>query len=69
VKKNNGRGVMKGWIYRRAMNLKDFGERLHPKFIGRFVRDIGLAIRDWVLDHSTVDEVIVTAHGGRDEYR
>jgi hypothetical protein len=41
---------MKGWIYRRAMNLKDFGERIRPRFIGRVIRDIGLAIVDWILD-------------------
>jgi hypothetical protein len=40
---------MKGWIYRRAVGLKDFGERTRPLFIGRFIRDIGLAIRDWIL--------------------
>ncbi|MDR0709306.1 MAG: hypothetical protein LBF77_04490 [Spirochaetaceae bacterium] len=45
---------MKGWIYRRAVGLKDFGERIRPRFIGRLIRDTGLAIRDWVLTHSTI---------------
>jgi len=48
---------MKGWIYRRAVGIKEFGERLaHIKLIG--IRPmywasgplimLGLAIRDWV---------------------
>jgi hypothetical protein len=56
---------MKGWIYRRAVNLKDFGERIRPRCIGDIIRDIGLAIRDWVLTHSTVDEFMVTPHRDR----
>jgi hypothetical protein len=43
---------MKGWIFRRAVNLKDFGERIRPRWIGRFIRDIGLAARGWILGHS-----------------
>ena len=35
---------MVGFIYRRAINLKDFGERRRIGFCIRF----GLAIRDWV---------------------
>jgi hypothetical protein len=60
---------MKGWMYRRAVNLKDFGERLRPRCIGRIVRDIGLAIRDWILDHSTVDEYMVVLHRDKNEYQ
>jgi hypothetical protein len=56
---------MKGWIYRRAMNLKDFGERIRPRFIGRIVRDIGLAIRDRIIGRPTADEFMVTPHGSR----
>ncbi|GHV93219.1 hypothetical protein AGMMS50268_37220 [Spirochaetia bacterium] len=52
---------MKGWIYRRAMNLKDCGERIKPRFIGDIVRDIGLTVREWILGHTTV----VTPHRGR----
>jgi hypothetical protein len=48
---------MKGWIYRRAVNIRYFGERIRPLFVGRFIRDIGLALRGWVLDHSTATEV------------
>jgi hypothetical protein len=56
---------MKGWMYRRAVGLKDFGERTRPRFIGRLARDTGLAIRDWILDRSMVDEFMVTPHGSR----
>jgi hypothetical protein len=45
---------MKGWLYRSAVDIKKLGERIRPLFIGRFIRDIGLALRGWVLDHSTV---------------
>jgi hypothetical protein len=54
---------MKGWIYRRAVGLKDFGERHKMR---RLVA-LGLAIRDWVLDHSTVDEFMIAPHRGGDE--
>jgi hypothetical protein len=47
---------MKGWIYRRAVNLKDFGERIRPRFIGRVIRDIGLALRGWILGRSTAGD-------------
>jgi hypothetical protein len=56
---------MKGWIYRRAVNLKDFGERIRPRCIGDIIRNIGLAARNWVLTHTTVDEFMVTPHKGR----
>jgi hypothetical protein len=49
---------MKGWIYRSAVDIKKLGERIRTLFIGRFIRDIGLALRGWVLDHSTVGEVV-----------
>jgi hypothetical protein len=35
---------MRGWIYRRAVALKDFGERHN---IGFCIR-LGLALRGWV---------------------
>ena len=51
---------MKGFMYRRAVGLKDFGERLaHIKVLGfrvfwqpsgLFIR-LGLALRDRVLKH------------------
>jgi hypothetical protein len=54
------RGTMQGWIYRRAVGLKDFGERLsHIKIFGirifwlpagQIIR-WGLALRDWVLKY------------------
>jgi hypothetical protein len=47
---------MKGWIYRRAVDIKDFGERIKPRFIGRVIRDIGLALRGWILGCSTVGD-------------
>lgn len=56
---------MKGWIYRRAMNLKDMGERIRPRFIGDIIRDIGLAVRDWVLRNSTAGEFMGTRHRGK----
>ena len=48
---------MRGWIYRRAVGLKDFGERLaHIKVLGfrvfwrpsGLLIRLGLALRDWV---------------------
>jgi hypothetical protein len=36
---------MKGWIYRRAIALKDFGERSGINF----VRDAGLTLMDLIL--------------------
>jgi hypothetical protein len=45
---------MNGWIFRRAVALKDFGERTRLVFI----RDLGLAIREWVLRNSTVADSI-----------
>jgi hypothetical protein len=56
---------MKGWMYRRAVDLKNLGERISPRCIGCFIRNIGLAIRDWVLGHSTADEFMVTPRRGR----
>jgi hypothetical protein len=56
---------MKGWIYRRAVGLKDLGERIRPRRIGGVVRDIGLAVRDWVLGHSTAGEFMGTSRRGR----
>ena len=47
---------MKGWLYRRAVDIKDFGERIRPRFIGGIIRDIGLALRGWVLDNSTAGD-------------
>jgi hypothetical protein len=41
---------MKGRIYCRAVDIKNFGERIQPRFIGCVIRDIGLALRDWILD-------------------
>jgi hypothetical protein len=35
---------MNGWIYRRAIALKDFGERHNLPCIIR----LGLALKDWV---------------------
>jgi hypothetical protein len=35
---------MTGFIYRRAIDLKDFGERIDSGF---FIR-LGLALKDWV---------------------
>jgi hypothetical protein len=40
---------MKGWIYRRAVGLKDFGERHNLPGLIR----LGLVIRDWVIKFST----------------
>jgi hypothetical protein len=48
---------MRGWIYRRAIGLKDFGERMaHIKIFGirilwwpsGLLIRLGLALRDWV---------------------
>jgi hypothetical protein len=47
---------MKGWIYRRAADIKDFGERIRPRFIGRVIRDVGLALRGWDLGCSTAGD-------------
>jgi hypothetical protein len=41
---------MTGFLYRRAMNLKDAGERLHWNWLTR----IGLRAREWVIRHGKV---------------
>ena len=53
---------MKGWIYRRAMDLKDFGEL----FGINFIRDSGFALRDWVLGNSIAGDLsgMKTGSGG-----
>jgi hypothetical protein len=47
---------MKGWIYRRAVDIRYLGERIRPGFIGRVVRDIGLALREWVLGRTAAGD-------------
>jgi hypothetical protein len=60
VGKYFGRGTMQGWVYRRAIGLKDFGERLsRVKIFGvrvfwrpaGWIIMLGLALRDRVLKH------------------
>jgi hypothetical protein len=41
---------LSGWLYRRAINLKDAGERLRWGWLIR----LGLRLRDWVLDHGKI---------------
>ena len=38
---------MTGFIYRRAIDLKNFGERHN---VGLFIR-LGLSLRDWVMKY------------------
>jgi hypothetical protein len=38
---------MSGFLYRAAVAVKEFGERRHSGFCIR----LGLAIREWVLEH------------------
>jgi len=38
---------MRGWIYRRAVGLKEFGERHRIDFIIR----AGLALREWIIKY------------------
>jgi hypothetical protein len=45
---------MKGWMYRRAEGIKESGERLKL----RFLIVLGLAIRNFILDISTVEDFI-----------
>jgi len=47
---------MKGWIYRMAVRIKELGERTRPRFVGRVLRNIGLALKSRVLDGWTVGE-------------
>jgi hypothetical protein len=48
---------MNGWIYRRAVDIRYLGERIRPGFIGRVVRDIGLALREWVLGRTAARDL------------
>jgi hypothetical protein len=47
---------MKGFLFRLGIAMKDFGER-HPWLSLGIVKPIGLALKDWVLNHSTVGEI------------
>jgi hypothetical protein len=46
---------MKGFLFRLGSKMKDFGER-HPW--SGFVKTIGMRLRDWVLRHSTVGDLM-----------
>ena len=54
---------MMGFIYRRAIGLKDFGERRRIGFIVR----LGLAVRDWVykVNLPFLKGKKIKAHGGK----
>ena len=38
---------MRGWIYRRAVGLKEFGERHRLDLIIK----VGLALREWIIKY------------------
>jgi hypothetical protein len=41
---------MWGFLYRRAVNIKEFGERLRWDWLIR----LGLNFREWVMKHGTI---------------
>jgi hypothetical protein len=46
----------KGWLFRLGISMKDFGER-HPWLSLGIIKPLGLRLKDWVLTHSTVEDL------------
>jgi hypothetical protein len=47
-KQESGRGIMRGWIFRRAVALREFGERNNISLCIR----CGVALREWIVNYS-----------------